>query len=144
MCEMEVNAFLPTDAILQAMAHNTSTIDRDGDMVVKVLEARGEFDKVEAFKRFQDHIHRAYAIGLDLFGEAVAGLTLEIDGTEFKGFRNPADEHEKSGNEKASGHTHMNADGTHTHDDGTVHSNHNLIIEEIVHATAQAHPYETR
>lgn len=143
MCEMEVNAFLPTDAILQAMAHNTSTIDRDGDMVVKVLEARGEFDKVQAFKRFQDHIHRAYAIGLDLFGEAVAGLSLEIDGETFTGIRNPADTHEKSGNEKAS-HTHINSDGTHTHDDGTVHSNHIPLIEEIVHATAQAHPYETR
>lgn len=142
MCEMEVNAFQPTDAILQAMAHNTSTIDRDGDMVIKVLEARGEFDKVEAFKRFQDHIHRAYAIGLELFGEAVAGLSMDVDGHIYTGIREPADDHEKLGNEKASKVV-FNSDGTHTHENGTTHAPHS-IIEEIVNATAEAHPYETR
>ena len=142
---MEVNAFQPTDTILQAMAHNTRTIDSDGDMVIKVLEARGEFDKVAAFKRFQDHIHRAYAIGLDMFGEAVASLSMDKDGHIIKGMRAPVGDYERSGNEKAShAHAHDNGNGTHTHDDGATHENGNNIFKEIVESTAQAHAFETR
>lgn len=72
MCIMEVRAGQNTATIAQAMAHNTSTIERDLDMFRKLLEARKEGEHVELVNRAQDYLHRAYAIFLEQFGEFVA------------------------------------------------------------------------
>jgi len=69
---MEVNADQKTDVMLQGVAHNASTIDRDMDMVLRVLDARGEHEKVAACARFQRLIHEAYALMLEEYGVSVA------------------------------------------------------------------------
>lgn len=143
MCEMEVSPTFATDAILQAMAHNTSTIDRDMDMVRHVLKARGEMEKLAAAERFQHLIHEAYALMLAEYGMAVAEVSMEKDGKILHGHREAHSEDEKFGMEKSS-HGHDNGDGTHTHGDGTIHSNYVPVIREIVESTDMAHSYETR
>ncbi len=80
MCEMEVNPQQRTDVILQAMAHNLSTIDRDLDMLREVVKARKEYNKLASVERTQDLVHRAYADMLMEFGVAVAERTSDTDG----------------------------------------------------------------
>lgn len=143
MCEMEVSPTFATDAILQAMAHNTSTIDRDMDMVKHVLKARGEMEKLAAAERFQNLIHEAYALMLGEYGMAVAEVSMEKDGRILHGHREAHSSDEKFGMEK-SPHGHDNGNGTHTHGDGTIHNNDIPIIREIVESTDMAHSYETR
>lgn len=96
MCEMEVNSFQATDVILQAMAHNASTIDRDCDMVTEVLKARNEDKKLVCVNRFQTLIHEAYALMLAEYGIAVAEYTKTDEGGKVL-----------VGNEKGHSHTIM-------------------------------------
>jgi len=77
---MEVNAFQDTDVILQAFAHNASTIDRDCDMARELLKARKQNDKLFALEVFQGLIHRAYALMLEEYGIAVAEATMDQKG----------------------------------------------------------------
>jgi hypothetical protein len=79
MCIMEVHAGQRTATMTQAMAHNASTLDRDLDMLIAVLVNRGGV-LLDPVKQAQDHIHRAYAILLDGFGEAVAAEVSDPDG----------------------------------------------------------------
>lgn len=72
MCIMEVRPGQRTATIAQALAHNTSTIERDLDMFRKLLEARKEGDHVELVNRAQKLLNEAYAIFLEQFGEFVA------------------------------------------------------------------------
>jgi len=74
MCEMEVRPGQLTSTILQAMAHNTSTIDRDLDMLREVLKARGQDDLLESVQSAQWDINRAYETFLHAFGHAVQML----------------------------------------------------------------------
>lgn len=143
MCEMEVSTTMKTDAMLQAMAHNSSTVDRDCDLLRPVLIARGETEKVAALDRFQHLIHEAYALMLGEYGMAVGECVMDVDGHIQHGYREADSPDEKFGSEK-SPHGHDNGDGTHTHGDGVVHSNAVPFIEEIVVSTDTAHSYETR
>lgn len=72
MCIMEVRPGQHTSTIAQAMAHNTSTIERDLDMFRKLLEARADGAHLAMVEVAQDYIHRAYAILLGQYGEFVA------------------------------------------------------------------------
>ncbi len=80
MCEMEISPKFETDEILQAMAHNTSTIDRDCDMVRELLKARKQHNALFALEVFQGLIHRAYALMLEEYGIAVAEVTMDQKG----------------------------------------------------------------
>lgn len=72
MCIMEVRPGQTTATVAQAMAHNTSTIERDLDMFRKLLEARKEGVHLTLVNRAQSLLHEAYAIFLEQFGEFVA------------------------------------------------------------------------
>lgn len=72
MCIMEIHAHANNATMVQALAHNASTIDRDVDMIVPILEARGQHEAVRTIKHAQDHVHHAYADFLELFGEYAA------------------------------------------------------------------------
>lgn len=72
MCIMEVRPGQNTATIAQAMAHNTSTIERDLDMFRKLLLARKDGEHVELVNKAQEYLNRAYCIFLEQFGEFVA------------------------------------------------------------------------
>ena len=72
MCIMEVRPGQRTATVAQAMAHNTSTIERDLDMFRKLLEARKDGAHVAMVDRAQGLLKEAYAIFLEQFGEFVA------------------------------------------------------------------------
>jgi hypothetical protein len=72
VCIMEVRAGQRSSTIAQACAHNAATVERDIDMFIGLLEARGERDKATALHRAQAHLRRAYADLLMLFTAFVA------------------------------------------------------------------------
>jgi hypothetical protein len=77
---MEVRSGQRTSTIAQAMAHNTSTIVGDLDMLVKVLIARGDQESLKTVQAAHDHLKRAYAVLLDQFGMEVAYETMDPNG----------------------------------------------------------------
>lgn len=79
MCIMEVRAGQRRSTMVQAMAHNTSTVDRDLDMLVEIMKRRGGV-LLEPIEQAQDHIHQAYAGLLAAFGEAVAAEATDPEG----------------------------------------------------------------
>lgn len=80
MCIMEVRPGQHAATIAQAMAHNTSTIDRDLDMFRELLEARNDRVTLGSVEQAQELIHRGYAILLDLFGEELAAAEMDAAG----------------------------------------------------------------
>jgi len=84
MCIMEVRPGQRTATVAQAMAHNTSTIERDLDMFRKLLEARNEGEHLALVEKAQEYLNRAYAIFLEQFGEFVAEED-NLDGTHTHG-----------------------------------------------------------
>lgn len=72
MCIMEVRPGQHSSTIAQACAHNLSTIDRDLDMFVAVLSARGDVNGRKQMLHVQDLIHHAYADALSAFEDEVA------------------------------------------------------------------------
>ena len=72
MCIMEVHEHASSATMTQACAHNLSTVDRDIDMIKKVLTARGQHEAVRTFEHAQQYAHHAYADLLELFGEQAA------------------------------------------------------------------------
>lgn len=72
MCIMEIHEGQQSTTLVQAMAHNASTQDRDLDMLIKVLSARGRQDMADSVEHAQRHIHAAYATLLESYGEMVA------------------------------------------------------------------------
>lgn len=119
MCIMEVRPGQRTATIAQALAHNTSTIERDLDMFRKLLEARKEGEHVELVNRAQKLLNEAYAIFLEQFGEFVAE---EV---------NP-DNHVS---------THTNE---HKHDDHDNHGHERTFVEQAHHDAQLARRFETR
>ena len=79
MCIMEIHSRQQTATMVQAVAHNSSTIDRDLDMLIEVMKRRGGV-LLDPITQAQDHIHHAYAILLDAYGEAVAVEVADPDG----------------------------------------------------------------
>lgn len=73
MCIMEVRAGQRSSTIAQAMAHNTSTIERDLDMFRKVMEARGERETALAqLDAAQADLRSAYERFLQMFAREIA------------------------------------------------------------------------
>lgn len=85
MCIMEVRPEQHAATIAQAMAHNTSTVDRDLEMFVELLRARAAHDPavttvLDTVLRAQREIHRAYEALLTVFGEEVASHVSTLEG----------------------------------------------------------------
>jgi lipoate-protein ligase A len=87
---MEVHPKAARATMAQAMAHNTKTVDSDVDMLVKVLNARKDYEGVRTVLDAQKHLKNAYAAFLELFGEYVAEVTPD----EF------SDHHQHDGSER--------------------------------------------
>lgn len=72
MCIMEVRAGQRSSTIAQALAHNTSTVERDLDMFEELLKARGDHESLATVLHAHDHLRKAYATLLAQFGMEVA------------------------------------------------------------------------
>lgn len=68
MCVMEVRAGQRITTIAQAMAHNTSTIERDLDMFRKMLEANDEHYALQHIELAQNDLKLAYQRFLHVYG----------------------------------------------------------------------------
>jgi hypothetical protein len=68
MCIMDVKADDPTHIVAQAMAHNVSTVERDMDMLEKLLEAREDAESLERVQHAHSHLKAAYADLLAQYG----------------------------------------------------------------------------
>lgn len=116
MCIMEVRSGQRSSTIAQALAHNTSTVDRDIDMLVPLLRARGELDAVAEIEEAQRDLQSAYA-------RLLAAFAAEIT-------RDVAEHHESDavvGNE----HVHVHPDDA-------------AMIDAMATAAHRAERYETR
>lgn len=80
MCIMEIHPGAHLATMLQALAHNASTWDRDADMLLPIMDARGDHEVTAGVQRAHDHVKAAYAIMLELFGEEVARMASDPDG----------------------------------------------------------------
>lgn len=80
MCIMEIHEDATRSAMIQAVAHNLSTIDRDLDMLRKVGENRNDHNLVEWAETLQNTVHRCYADALAEFGYSLADLTMDPQG----------------------------------------------------------------
>lgn len=72
MCIMEVRAGARASTIAQACAHNVSTIERDMDMFLGLLKARGLDSKADMLMQAQKNLQRVYADLMPLFIEFVS------------------------------------------------------------------------
>jgi len=128
MCIMEVRAGQRSSTIAQACAHNTRTVIDDCDMFAKLLDSRGEHERVRGVRRIQADLERGYAAALELFGEFAA----EEEATH--------------------GRHHDFDDGTHEHGDvGRISHTHGdepaderSLVEQAHHDAGLARRYETR
>lgn len=75
MCIMSIHQGADKATMAQACAHNLSTVDRDGDMFLRVLTARHDFEAARTVTQLQHTVHEAYAGFLELFGEFAAEIT---------------------------------------------------------------------
>jgi hypothetical protein len=80
MCIMEIHAHSARTTMVQAIAHNLSTIDRDLDMLLQVAQARKDGQLKQFARSVQDKVHRAYADALVEFGIEVENLASDPDG----------------------------------------------------------------
>ena len=67
MCIMEVRPGQRSSTIAQAMAHNTSTVERDLDMFKPLLAARGEHELLAKVERAHTALKEAYTEFLSVF-----------------------------------------------------------------------------
>lgn len=80
MCIMEIHDGAHRNTMIQAIAHNLSTIDRDLDMLVKVGESRNDHDLHEFAESLQKRVHAAYAQALTEFGISLANHASDENG----------------------------------------------------------------
>jgi hypothetical protein len=80
VCIMEIHEDATRSAMIQAVAHNLSTIDRDLDMLRNVAIARNDHDLQNWGNRLQNVVHAAYADALMEFGLSLADLTMDPQG----------------------------------------------------------------
>jgi hypothetical protein len=71
MCIMEVREGQRSSTIAQAMAHNTSTIERDLDMLRALLKARGETALLAEVEEAQRALGNAYQHFLAIFASEI-------------------------------------------------------------------------
>lgn len=72
MCVMEMRPHQRTATLAQAMTHNISTVQRDSEMLVSMLVARGQDEHIDAVEKVRLHLQVAYQTALDLFAATVA------------------------------------------------------------------------
>jgi hypothetical protein len=106
MCIMEVRAGQRASTIAQACAHNTTTVERDLDMFVHLLDHRGEEETARALRRAGENLQRAYADLVEIFGE-LARREEDAHGVHFTAGRPPGHD----GTHEATRHDHE-YDGT--------------------------------
>lgn len=80
MCIMEVRVGQRSSTIAQALAHNTSTVERDLDMFEVLLKARGDVASLATVKDAHEHLRRAYATLLAQFDYEVADEVADAEG----------------------------------------------------------------
>jgi hypothetical protein len=80
MCIMEVRPGQRSDTIAQACAHNTSTIERDLDMFEELLKARRDSLTLSQVEYAHDHLRKAYASLLAVFGIEVGKVVEDPEG----------------------------------------------------------------
>lgn len=80
MCIMEIHEDATRSTMIQAVAHNLSTIDRDLDMLRKVGIARNDHDLVNWAEKLQTTVHGCYADALAEYGMSLADLTMDPQG----------------------------------------------------------------
>lgn len=80
MCIMEIHEDATRSAMIQAIAHNLSTIDRDLDMLDKVAIARKDHQLRDFSRTLQKVVHEAYADALLEFGLSIGDLAMDAEG----------------------------------------------------------------
>ncbi len=80
MCIMEIHEDATRSAMIQAVAHNLSTIDRDLDMLRNVAESRKDAKLLEWAVSLQNRVHRCYADALAEFGMSLADVATDDKG----------------------------------------------------------------
>lgn len=122
MCVMQVRPGQRSSTMAQAMAHNVSTCERDLDMYIALLSARGQHEAASECRDAQTRLHGAYEMLLGAF-------TNEIVKDVAHG-HNP-DEQEWTGNERDL-HAGLSADDV------------DMAHDAALLAAQHAKPYETR
>jgi hypothetical protein len=118
MCIMEIHEDSTRSGMIQAIAHNLSTIDRDLDMLLKVALSRKDVELGVFAGRVQERVHAAYADALDEFGISLAEVTMDPEG-----------------------HIHHTL---HEHDENGHHGTERAFLAEMHKATQEAQKDETR
>lgn len=80
MCIMEVRPGQKSSTVAQAMAHNMSTFDRDMDMFIELLKARGDTEILKTAQHVKDMATHCYADLLEVFGEEVGREVQDWEG----------------------------------------------------------------
>lgn len=80
MCIMEIHEHASKSSMIQAIAHNLSTVDRDLDMLRKVANSRNDHEMVEWVNSLQSKVHAAYADALGEFGMSLADVVMDENG----------------------------------------------------------------
>lgn len=80
MCIMEIHDHAHRNTMIQAIAHNLSTVDRDLDMLVEVGNAREDHELALWAHNLQVAVHRAYADALTEFGISLANHVQDDEG----------------------------------------------------------------
>jgi hypothetical protein len=137
MCIMEVRAGQHSSTIAQAMAHNTDTVLGDITLFRKLLESRGEHERVVAVDRAEGNLKRAFADFLELFGEFCAEEEAQ------HGKHHSA--HRAAGDDGTNERTHVHEDlGRIGHTDGDHRPDAAELAKVRKHAERTAAPYFTR
>lgn len=80
MCIMEVRPGQQSSTIAQALAHNVSTVERDMDMFELLVQARGGEKMLRDLQHAHDHLRKAYATLLMVFGIEIATAVQDGEG----------------------------------------------------------------
>jgi hypothetical protein len=87
---MSVREGQRASTIAQACAHNTSTIDRDLDMLEPLLAKRGDLECLAHVKVAHEHLHDAYEALLAAYTHELSGTVPEQDSHEIIGHEHHA------------------------------------------------------
>jgi hypothetical protein len=71
MCVMDVRPSEPSEDITQALTHNLSTVQRDLEMVLPILKARGEHSAHKQVTAALKHLSDSYELMLKAFGNTI-------------------------------------------------------------------------
>jgi hypothetical protein len=80
MCIMEIHEHASKSSMIQAIAHNLSTIDSDLDMLREVAKGRKDHEMVNWVDSLQKKVHAAYADALGEFGMSLADVVMDENG----------------------------------------------------------------